>query len=223
MTRHRQNASSFHPSSAIERYYRFHAKIYDVTRWSFLFGRDALIRAIALTSRTPTHILEVGCGTGHNLVSLCHTFPSATVVGLDLSADMLGQAQKKIDHLGLQVHLLSRAYDRPLQPLRPFDVILFSYVLTMINPGWERALSSAQQDLAQNGMIAVVDFHDSPWSFFRRWMGLNHVRIDGSVAPYLQSHFHPYLFEIRRAYGGLWTYLTFIGGKEPPVATSRGT
>jgi ubiquinone/menaquinone biosynthesis C-methylase UbiE len=48
-------------------YYRLHSKIYDATRWSFLFGRHRLIELVA-SHKTPTRILEVGCGTGTNLV-----------------------------------------------------------------------------------------------------------------------------------------------------------
>jgi S-adenosylmethionine-diacylgycerolhomoserine-N-methlytransferase len=43
---------------ALARYYRFHARIYDATRWSFLFRRTALSAPAA-----PAHILEVA-GTG---------------------------------------------------------------------------------------------------------------------------------------------------------------
>ena len=50
-------------AAALTRYYRWHAPLYDATRWSFLFGRAALIRGIAL-HRRPRRILEVGCGTG---------------------------------------------------------------------------------------------------------------------------------------------------------------
>jgi len=34
-------------TAALARYYRWHARLYDATRWSFLFGRAELIRAIA--------------------------------------------------------------------------------------------------------------------------------------------------------------------------------
>ncbi|MGB4876086.1 MAG: class I SAM-dependent methyltransferase, partial [Candidatus Competibacter sp.] len=75
-------------AAALTRYYRWHAPLYDATRWSFLFGRAALIRGIAL-HRRPRRILEVGCGTGANLLRLSRWFPDADITGLDLSADML--------------------------------------------------------------------------------------------------------------------------------------
>ena len=61
-------------AAALTRYYRWHAPLYDATRWSFLFGRAALIRGIAL-HRRPRRILEVGCGTGANLLRLSRWFP----------------------------------------------------------------------------------------------------------------------------------------------------
>ena len=70
------NASSSAPgtSTALERYYQFHSRIYDATRWSFLFGREeVLLRAASVT--TPKRILEVGCGTGRNLPGLRRRFP----------------------------------------------------------------------------------------------------------------------------------------------------
>lgn len=165
----------------------------------------------ARTGRTPRHILEVGCGTGSNLPALCRTFPAATIVGLDLSADMLEKARKKVSPWGPRVRLLRRSYDQPLPHTPPFDLILFSYVLSMMNPGWDRALLRASRDLAPRGMVAVVDFHQSPSAFFRRWMRLNHVWIDDQRAACLHSCFRPLFFETRRAYGGCWTYLAFIG------------
>ncbi len=61
--------------------------------------------------------------------------------------------------------------------------------------------------------MAVVDFHDSPLTLFKQWMALNHVRMEGHLLPELQSRFRPLVCEIRRAYGGLWYYLLFIGQK----------
>ena len=60
--------------SAIAQYYRIHARIYDLTRWTFLRGRENLIRLAAAHCK-PQHILEVGCGTGKNLLHLGRLFP----------------------------------------------------------------------------------------------------------------------------------------------------
>jgi S-adenosylmethionine-diacylgycerolhomoserine-N-methlytransferase len=97
---------------AIARYYQVHAKIYDLTRWTFLWGREALMRRLA-ASLTPAYILEVGCGTGKHLLDLGRLFPRAHLCGVDLSASMLTQAKKKLAALADRVTLEQAAYDRP--------------------------------------------------------------------------------------------------------------
>ena len=74
-------------------YYRFHAKIYDCSRWLFLFGRDGLIEDIVL--KKPRRVLEVGCGTGRNLLRLKKSLPEAELYGVDASPEMLSRAKRK--------------------------------------------------------------------------------------------------------------------------------
>ena len=197
----------------IERYYRFHARIYDATRWSFLFGRAELIQKIIRRS-VPSHILEIGCGTGKNLADLAHYFPQARLVGLDISEDMLRQARKNLNAYPSRVELLHRTYDRPIKADSAFDLILFSYSLSMMHKNWESVIEYARQDLKPGGLIAVVDFNDSGFGWFKRWMGINHVRMDGHLLPRLQSSFRSLNLEVNHAYGGLWSYFLLIGQTE---------
>lgn len=203
-------SSGIHP---LERYYRLHAKVYDASRWSFLFGRDRLLRLLAAYNQ-PRNILEVGCGTGRNLQRLRPLFPHAQLTGLDLSQDMLDQARRKLAGASPPIIWRHQAYDQPLQSDPPFDLLLFSYALTMFNPGWLEAIAAAHHDLAPGGLVAVVDFHTSPFPWFVRWMAYNHVRLAGHLLPALQDQFSTRHLEIRPAYGGLWSYFLFIGQKE---------
>lgn len=203
--------------TAIERYYRFHSRIYDATRWSFLFGRDKIIDLIAQSAK-PTHILEVGCGTGRNLAALGRRFPDAQITGLDLSATMLDHAAGAAAPFGDRIRLVRACYDRPLHGVPVFDVVLFSYALSMFNPGWEAAIASALQDLKPGGLLAVVDFHDSAFPFFKSWMGVNHVRMDSHLRPRLQSVTRPVSDCVASAYGGLWKHLLFTGRKATTTA-----
>lgn len=197
-------------TGSLEAYYRVHSVIYDATRWSFLFGRQTIVD-LAAAGGPAERILEIGCGTGRNLTALGRAFPGASVTGVDLSAAMLRVAAKK----GSGATLVCRAYDRPLAADRPFDLILCSYALTMFNPGWEEALDCAAADLRPGGRLVLADFHDSPSPLFRRWMAVNHVRLEGHLLPRLERLFEPQTRQIRRAYGGLWRYLLFIGRRRP--------
>jgi S-adenosylmethionine-diacylgycerolhomoserine-N-methlytransferase len=195
-------------------YYRWHAHFYDATRWAFLFGRARLIQ-MAGETLLPRRILEVGCGTGKNLVELARTFPDAEIVGLDLSEEMLGKARKKIEVYGPRVSLQQRVYDAPISAGDPFDLIVFSYCLTMINPGYAEVIRVSMKDLAPAGHVAVVDFHDSRFGWFRRWMGVNHVRMEGQVLDALRGaglKLQP--CELRSAYGGLWRWFACLAARE---------
>lgn len=198
----------------IERYYQLHSRVYDATRWSFLFGRAAILDDIAAAGN-PGRILEVGCGTGKNLVALAHRFPLASITGVDLSETMLDVARRKIGHFGGRVKLVHRAYDHPLSNAQAqhFDLVLFSYALSMFNPGYEVAIAAACDDLACGGHVAAVDFHDTPLPVFAQWMGLNHVRMEGQLLPPLHQRLTTVSQSLNPAYGGVWRYLRYVGRK----------
>ncbi len=197
----------------VVRYYRWHARLYDATRWSFLFGRQALVRDMAAFCQ-PRRILEVGCGTGGNLVKLHKLFPRASLCGVDISPHMLRVAGRKLRSRNVSPELLRQPYRHPLSPRNPFDLIVFSYCLSMINPGWEQALQAASRDLGADGWIAVVDFHASASARFKKWMALNHVRLEEHLLPSLEAHFQPRAVTVTPTYRGLWSYFSFIGTRQ---------
>ncbi|MBL9119041.1 MAG: class I SAM-dependent methyltransferase [Phycisphaerae bacterium] len=214
------NADSTYPVSAaanaasLARYYRFHSRIYNATRWSFLFGRSSLLGELPETF-APRSILEIGCGTGVILDAAARRFPRATLIGLDLSDSMLGVAERTVRAHGSRVRLVRRAYAMPsaaaLGVRGGFDLIVTSYALSMFGGGAEAAIVSAHNDLSQRGRFIAVDFHDTPLRSFERWMGVNHVRMSGQLLPMLERTFAMERVEVRRAYRGLWRYFVCTG------------
>jgi S-adenosylmethionine-diacylgycerolhomoserine-N-methlytransferase len=198
-------------TSALAGYYRFHAGIYDATRWSFLFGRNSLLKT-ALAMHETHRVLEIGCGTGHNLRTMCQHHSSAHFTGIDLSAAMLEKAWRNLRRHAGRVRLIHQSYDHPLSATGDkFDLVICSYALSMFNPGWEQAIDCACKDLAPGGLFALVDFHHTNSTAFRRWMEHNHVRMEGHLREHLTATFQPLVNRTTKAYGGLWEYLTFIG------------
>ena len=194
---------------SVSSYYKVHSKIYDLTRWSILFGRDRLLEVIP-TDFQPERVLDLGCGTGKHLVKLAERFPEAKIIGVDASKEMLNKASVKIksfDHIEL-AHTTLNTF---LNSNNSFDLIVCSYSLTMFGDD-HNYLELIHDSLTQNGLLAVVDF-DTPLKVFEQWMNLNHVEISGRLFPQLKNTFQEKNSETKSSYFGLWKYTLFLGGK----------
>ena len=171
-------------SLLMDRVYRRQRYIYDFTRKYYLFGRDRLIRELALPPGA--RLVEIGCGTARNLVKIARRYPQAHLFGLDASQEMLKTAADTVRRAGLNGRIsLAHGYAEDLSPAMfgesiPFDACVFSYSLSMI-PDWKKALNAASQALAPAGRIHVVDFGDLaglarlPRALMLRWLAMFHV------------------------------------------------
>ena len=83
----------------MDRMYRYQRYIYDVTRKPYLLGRDRVISDINV--RGDMAVLEIGCGTGRNLVKVVDAYPKARCYGIDISSEMLQTAHEKVKGSGL--------------------------------------------------------------------------------------------------------------------------
>jgi len=199
----------------MQQYYKLQSKIYDATRWSFLFGRKRILRELPFQAEDPFHLLEVGCGTGFNLKRLAQLYPKATFTGLDVSSDMVSLSKKATQAVADRVELREMPYQDSDSDLSgQLDAVLFSYSLTMINPQWESLIHRAKKDLKPKGIIAVVDFHQSAIPAFKSHMGNHHVRMDGHLLPVLQQEFETAISRVQKAYMGIWEFVTFVGVKK---------
>ena len=197
------------PNQNLDHYYRWHAPIYDLTRWSFLFGRDRLLDLLPELSPQP-RILEIGCGTGKVLKEVQRQFPDGHIYGVDLSESMLTKAREKFTKKD-KVTLLQAEYGTSTSGLPAMDLIILSYSLSMIQSDPDRLFSRIAEDLGDKGQVAVVDFNNTPFPSFRRWMKINHVEISGQLPTLLHKYFTPCHYRTYPAYLGLWSYFTFLG------------
>lgn len=197
----------------LQSYYKWHAHIYDASRWSFLFGRRSVIQKCKAIHPKAERILEIGCGTGSNLRTLRNAFPTSQITGCDLSANMLQKASKKMGEHAGQIHLEEGDYlDFPARP-NTYHVILFSYILTMVPDQFDAIIEKAYRELQPGGLIAIVDFHSSPSPLFTQWMQKNHVRLNHQWDDNLKTKFASRVLKKRKAYAGVWNYFQFIGSK----------
>ncbi len=141
--------------------YRTQRHFYDLTRKYYLLGRDGLIRALAPPPGGT--VLEIGCGTGRNLIAAARAWPEARLYGIDISAAMLETARAKVERAGLSGRITLAQGDATgfdaaaLFGVATFDRVFQSYTLSMI-PDWQGAIREGAAKLAPGGELAVVDF-----------------------------------------------------------------
>jgi S-adenosylmethionine-diacylgycerolhomoserine-N-methlytransferase len=145
----------------MDQIYRRQRLIYDLTRKYYLAGRDELIRR--LSPPAGGSVLEIGCGTGRNLIEAARCYPDARFHGIDVSAQMLDTAAAAIARAKLSPRIdIARAdatnFDAHLLfGCRVFDRVFISYALSMI-PCWQQVLDLSVTCLREGGALHVVDF-----------------------------------------------------------------
>lgn len=184
-------------AARMDRMYRCQRHVYDLTRRYYLLGRDRMI--VGLPVPQGGAILELGCGTGRNLVALARLHPGCALFGVDASAVMLETARTNIARAGFAdrirlAHGLGETVDRATMfgRDRPFDAIVISYALSMI-PAWRQVVEAALGQLAPGGTLAIVDFWDQrglpAWSgrLLRRWLALFDVQPRPDLPDFVRS------------------------------------
>jgi len=141
--------------------YKHQRYIYNATRKYYLLGRDRLLNA--LQPEEGSTVVEIGCGTGRNLIHAARLFPNAKFVGFDISQAMLATARTSIARAGLSDRIDvyqadATAFDLPdLCGEAHVGRVFISYTLSMIPP-WRQVLPQALDAVGPGGRLYILDF-----------------------------------------------------------------
>ena len=141
--------------------YNYQRHIYNATRKYYLLGRDRLLNE--LQPDDGSTVLEIGCGTGRNLVYAARLCPNAEFVGLDVSHAMLATARRSIAQAGLSSRI--HVYHADATAFQLSDLcgearvgrVFISYTLSMI-PSWRQVLPQAFRAVSPRGRLYILDF-----------------------------------------------------------------
>jgi S-adenosylmethionine-diacylgycerolhomoserine-N-methlytransferase len=165
----------------MNRMYRRQRHIYDGTRRYYLLGRDQLIANLGADAGAD--VLEIGCGTGRNLVHAALLYPDTSFFGIDVSTEMLTSAISAISRRDLAKRIRVAHGDgtsfnpQVLFGIPQFDHVMISYSLSMI-PDWRHVLQAAASRLKPGGRLHIVDFGNQERlpgiarTLLERWLAL---------------------------------------------------
>jgi SAM-dependent methyltransferase len=117
---------------------------------------DEIAPAVDAGART---ILDIGCGTGALLAALVTRWPHLTVIGVDVSAGMLGVAERELSTLpaGVRSRISLRQGSADHLPVAEgtADIAVSAFVYQLV-PSRHRALLEARRALSPGGVVAYV-------------------------------------------------------------------
>ncbi len=205
--------SSITHAETMDQVYRHQRHIYDLTRKYYLIGRDKLIAG--LKAPPGGAILELGCGTGRNLLAAARMNPAVACYGVDISEQMLSSAGAAAARAGLTrqiffAHGDAESFDaRSCFSVSGFDRIYLSYCLSMV-PDWPKALERAMEQVARTGEVHIVDFGD-----MARWPRFVHGPFRAWLAKFQvepRDNLNAAARELARKHGFTMSFEQLLGG-----------
>jgi methyltransferase-like protein/SAM-dependent methyltransferase len=120
-----------------------------------LFGMQPPLVATA-------RVLELGCGTGGNLIPMAHAIPGATFTGYDLSGVQVERARATIGALELRNITVEQRNILDVGGPGQFDYIICHGVYSWVPENvQERILAVCRESLSENG-VALVSYNTYP-------------------------------------------------------------
>jgi ubiquinone/menaquinone biosynthesis C-methylase UbiE len=147
-----------------QHYFSRWAKNYDhfIFGWWMRYMQRKLLDSVELNDNTT--VLDVGCGTGYLLLQLSSRIKKGKIVGVDISPEMLKEAQKKVKD-GKNIKLYQSDVEELPFPDKTFDYVLSAEAFHHF-PDPEKTLGEMRRVLKDNGTIGIADVSVPPHFIF---------------------------------------------------------
>jgi ubiquinone/menaquinone biosynthesis C-methylase UbiE len=157
-------------------------------------------------------VLEIGCGTGHGLVSLAHAVGHTSQVhGVDISWGMMAVARTRIRSAGVRNVALTIGDARVLCfRSSVFDAVFMSFTLELFEGAIPNVLAEVRRVLRVGGRVGVVAMSDSgrtnamielyKW-LHRRWPHFIDCGPIDVVGVLQEAHFHAHMARVTAIWG----------------------
>ena len=182
----------------IDTFYKQQSNGYDSTRENLLAARSVLMSSFGPV-RVGHEWLDVGGGTGRNIIMLAHMLDSfARIVVVDICESLLAVGRRRAREF-LPASAFNKiewvCEDIAVTRLRPtFDTVTFSYSLSMM-PNWTTILQAAGSLCRPGGHILLADFDTCThlgggmWDTLRRmWFSRDGVDVSAERRLWMQAN-----------------------------------
>lgn len=141
-----------------ERQFDIWAKTYDVGIWNQYFKRSTnfvknYIDNVALSKGT---LLDIGCGTGDLCLKMCYSKSFDKIIGVDVSTEMLKQANIKKSNLGLNKVTFVKSLAEEL-PLESNSVDVITCLNSFHHHNQKKTIGEVKRVLKKSGLFLVLD------------------------------------------------------------------
>lgn len=129
-------------------------------------GAMAALHGLDVAPPEDCRVLDLGCGTATNLMSMAFDLPQSTFVGVDIAARQIELGREHAAALGLQNTTLHATSVDELPGLEPFDYIVIHGVYTWVAPEVRDTLLASARRLLKPEGVLYVSYNCYPgWHF----------------------------------------------------------
>ncbi len=147
----------------LNRWLRFNLMYFSSPPWDTGISPPELLEFIR--SHPPGKALDLGCGTGTNLVSLAQA--GWSIVGIDFAYKAVGEARKKLRAAGLNGTVIRGDVTRVDFPGNPFDLVL--------DIGCYHSLPGVSREMYRHNLTSIL----SPEGTFLIYLHLIDITTNG--------------------------------------------
>ena len=212
-------------ASLMDGVYKYQRHFYDLTRKYYLLGRDRMLDNLQVPDGGS--VIEIGCGTGRNLIKAARRYPKAKLYGVDISDEMLKTARSNIEKAGLSDRIelgqgdATNFSSEEIFGVPTFDRAFISYALSMI-PDWQGTIRHSATLIGAGGALHVVDFGQQErmpgWfrSMLFAWLDKFHVEPRADMGDVLREVAGGQAAEA--AYDSIYRGYAVLGSLKRPLA-----
>ena len=126
-----------------------HMHAYDLTH-------EMILTMLPFAPQVTMRVLELGVGTGNLTQKLLDRFPHSTVVGYDLSGEMLARARAKLAVAGARIQLHQGDISQVTFDGGPFDAVMSAIAVHHVPPPDKPDLFHRLYDVLRPGGVLVL-------------------------------------------------------------------